>query len=131
MEVRCEHAQPPRSQGHQVLDLGVEFYNENCIDCAFRESSGELPNLKTVADEVTAREAEHRETEERLANERAQRLPERRDRRRAAMAGQDAVVRELAAQVDVLDRAEPLTGTLSAEERRAERHVVRTTTFSL
>ena len=89
MEVRCEHAQPPRTQGHQALDLAVQFYNENCVDCAFREGSGELPNLRTVADEVNAREAERRETEERLAAEREQRLRDRRDRRRAAMASQD------------------------------------------
>ena len=126
MEVRCEHAQPPRTQGHQALDLAVEFYNENCVDCVHREGSGELPNLKTVAGEVAARETELRDAEERAASERAGRLNERRDRRQAAMAGQDAVARELAAQLDVLDRAEPRTGPPSAGERRAERHVVET-----
>jgi hypothetical protein len=126
MEVRCEHAHPPRTQGHQALDLAIEFYNENCIDCAYREGSGELPNLKTVADEAAARESDRREAEERRAAERAQRLQERREHRRAVMAGQDAVVRELAAQLDRLDRAEPRTGTPSTEERQAERHVVET-----
>jgi hypothetical protein len=126
MEVRCEHAQPPRTQGHQALDLAIEFYRENCIECVYRDGSGELPNLKTVVDAVAAREAERRDVEERAAAERDQRLQERRDRRRAAMAGQDAVVRELAAELDVLDRAEPRTAQPSIEERRAERHVVET-----
>ena len=49
MEVRCEHAAPPRTQGHQALELAIEFYNENCVECPFREGTGELPNLATVA----------------------------------------------------------------------------------
>ena|SRR5579864_1549873 len=28
MEVRCEHAAPPRSQGHHALELAIEFYPE-------------------------------------------------------------------------------------------------------
>src|ERR1700691_4999258 len=63
MEVRCEHAQPPQTQGHQALAPAVEFYNQNCIGCAYREGSGELPNLKTVADDAAARESERREAE--------------------------------------------------------------------
>lgn len=43
MEVRCEHAQPPRTQGHQALDLAVEFYSENCIECVYRDGTGSFP----------------------------------------------------------------------------------------
>ncbi len=30
LEVRCEHAPPPRAQGHQALELALDFYYANC-----------------------------------------------------------------------------------------------------
>src|SRR3954449_3740044 len=49
LEVRCEHAPPPRTQGHGARDLAIEFYEQNCPECPFRDGTGGLPNLATVA----------------------------------------------------------------------------------
>src|ERR1700676_4135616 len=57
LEGRCEHAAPPRSQGHHGLGLAIEFYNENCVDCPYRTGTGELPNLATEAADRAASEA--------------------------------------------------------------------------
>src|SRR5579883_2384149 len=62
LEIRCEHAPPPRQLGHDALNLAIDFYDANCRGCAFRDGSGELPNLATLAAErqreVDARAAE-------------------------------------------------------------------------
>src|SRR6201995_734208 len=47
LEVRCEHAAPPRTQEHQALEIAIEFYEANCTACPYREATGELPNLAT------------------------------------------------------------------------------------
>ena len=49
LEVRCEHASPSGSQAHQAMELAIEFYNENCVECPYPDGTGELPNLATVA----------------------------------------------------------------------------------
>jgi hypothetical protein len=126
MEVRCEHAAPPRSQGPQALELAVEFYNENCVECPFREGTGELPNLATVAADRAAEEAERQAEEQRRAEERSRRHREREDRRRQAMGGEDRVVRDLSEHLDRLDRAEPRTAGLTPDQQRSARHVVET-----
>jgi len=40
LEVRCEHAPPPRTQGHGALELAIEFYQANCVGCPHRAPSG-------------------------------------------------------------------------------------------
>jgi hypothetical protein len=124
MEVRCEYATPPHTQGHQALDLAIEFYMENCTECPYRDGTGELPNLATEAANRAAREVELKVEEQRRADERAARYRDRRERRQQAMIAEDLVARELARHLDHLDRAEPRTGPLSVEERRAERHII-------
>ena len=39
LEVRCEHAPPPRVQGHQALELAIDFYEANCIGCPYRDGT--------------------------------------------------------------------------------------------
>jgi hypothetical protein len=125
LEVRCEHAPPPRTQGHQALDLAIEFYQANCIGCPFRApTTGELPNLATVAGERAAAEAARKAVAQRAADERARRYRERRERRRQLLAGEGHVVRDLAEAVDRIDRAEPWTGPPTPEEARAARQVI-------
>ena len=126
MEVRCEHATPSGRQAHQALDLAIEFYNENCVECPYREGTGELPNLATVATQRAEEEGERRAEAERRAAERARRHDERERRRRDAVATESDVVRELARHVDRLDRAEPRTGPMSVEEQQSARHVIET-----
>jgi hypothetical protein len=116
MEVRCEHAAPSGREAHQAMDLAIDFYNENCVGCPYRDGTGELPNLATVATQRVEEEREGRAEAERRAAERARRHDERERRRRDAVATESEVVRELAKQVDYLDRSEPRTGPMSAEE---------------
>jgi hypothetical protein len=124
LEVRCEHAPPPLTQGHQALELAIEFYEANCTGCPYREGTGELPNLATVAGERAAEEAARRAADEQAAEQRAWRHQERSKRRRVALAGQGHVVRDLGAALDRIDRADPRTEPLGSEEERAAREVV-------
>ncbi len=126
MEVRCEHAAPPRSQGHQALELAIEFYNENCVNCPYREGTGELPNLATEAADRAASEAKRQTEAQQRADERARRHRDREERRRHAVAGEDIVVRELVGHLDLLDRAEPRTDPMSPKEQRSARQVIET-----
>ncbi len=126
MEVRCEHAAPPRSQGHQALELAIEFYNENCVDCPYRKGTGELPNLATEAADHAASEAKRQTEEQQRADARARRHRDREERRRYAVAGEDLVVRELAGHLDLLDRSEPRTEPMSPQEQRSARQVIET-----
>lgn len=124
LEVRCEHAPPPRTQGHQALELAIEFYEANCTACPYREGTGELPNLATVAGERAAEEAASRTAAQQAADERARRHRERRVRRHQLLAGEGHVVRDLGDAIDRIDRAEPRTGPATSEEERAARHVL-------
>lgn len=124
-EVRCEHAPPPRTQGHRVLELALEFYWDNCVGCDFREPSGGLPNLASVATTRAAQEDARRREVERAAADRARRHVDRREARRVALAGQGHVLRELGSWLEVLDRAEPRVGDLSREERAAADQILR------
>lgn len=126
LEVRCEHAPPPRIQGHRARDLAIEFYEENCQECAFREGTGELPNLATVAAEHAAKIETERAERQRLADERARRHLDRRERRRRALAGEGHVVRDLGDAVDRIDRAEPRSGPPGPDEERAARSILDT-----
>jgi hypothetical protein len=61
MEIRCEHAAPPRTQSYDAMALATEFYRENCIGCPHRDSTG-IPNLQTeVLNQDAAREQRRRE----------------------------------------------------------------------
>jgi hypothetical protein len=124
MEVRCEHAPPSGRQGHQALELAIEFYGESCVECPYRDGTGELPNLATVAGERTAEEAVRRADAEQRAADRARRHEARERRRRDSVATESEVVRELARHLDRVDRANPRTGPMSAEEQRSARHVI-------
>jgi len=124
LEVRCEHAPPPRTQGHRALELAIEFYEANCAGCPYRDGAGELPSLATVAGERAAEEAARKAAAHRAADERTRRHHERRERRRQLLAGEGHVVRDLADDLDRIDRAEPRTEPLSLDEARAARRVI-------
>ena len=126
MEVRCEHAAPSGRQAHQAMDLATEFYNENCVECPYRDGTGELPNLATVATQRAEEESERRAETERREAELGRRHNERKRRRRDAVATESDVVRELAKHVDRLDRTDPRTGPMSAEEQQSARYVIET-----
>ncbi|MGH3171790.1 MAG: hypothetical protein ACRDN0_38760, partial [Trebonia sp.] len=124
LEVRCEHAPPPRTQSHHALELALSFYEANCVGCPYRDGIGEPPSLATVAAQRAAELAEQRAAEQRAADERSRRHRERVQRRRHAVAGEGHVVRDLAAAMDCIDRADPRTELLTAEESRAARDVM-------
>jgi hypothetical protein len=124
LEVRCEHAPPPRTQSHQALELAIEFYGANCTACPYREGTGELPNLATVAGKRAATEAASRAAALQVADERARRHRERCVRRHQLLAGEGHVVRDLGEAIDCIDRAEPRTGPATFEEERAARHIL-------
>src|ERR1035438_10254494 len=96
LEVRCEHAPPPRTQGHQALELAIEFYRDNCTGCPHRDPTGELPSLATAAGERATAEAAQAEAARRAAEERDQRYRRRLERRHQLLAGEGYVVRDLA-----------------------------------
>lgn len=124
LEVRCEHAQSPRTQGHQALELAIEFYQDNCIACPHRDPTGELPSLATVAGERANAEAARKEAARRAAEERAQRYRLRLERRHQLLAGEGYVVRDLADAIDRIDRADPRTGAPATEEAQAARQIL-------
>lgn len=103
MEVRCEHAAPPRRQSHNAMELAVAFYRESCVGCPHRDGTGVVPNLTT---EVSKRDAEieqRRRQEQRRIEQLAARRAARHARRRLTVAGEGYVVRELAEVIDRLD----------------------------
>lgn len=124
LEVRCEHARPPLTQGHQALELAIDFYEANCTACPYRDGTGELPNLATVAGEHAAKEAASRAAAQHAADERARRHRERRVRRHQLLAGEGHVVWDLGEAIDRIDRAEPRTGPATSEEARATREIL-------
>ena len=124
LEVRCEHAPPPRRQGHQALELAIEFYRDNCTGCPHRDPTGELPSLATVAGERATAEAAQAEAARRAAEERDQRYRRRLERRHQLIAGEGYVVRDLADAIDRIDRADPRSGALAAEEAQAARQIL-------
>src|ERR1035441_1735299 len=62
LEVRCEHAPPPRTQSHQALELALSFYEANCVGCPHRNGTGLLPSLSTVAAQRAAELADRQAT---------------------------------------------------------------------
>ena len=124
LEVRCKHAPPPRPQGHQALELAIEFYQANCIGCPHREATGELPSLATVAGRHAAEDEARKAAARKAADERTQRHHQRRERRHQLLGGEGHVVRDLVEALDRIDRAEPQTGPPSQDEARAARQVL-------
>jgi hypothetical protein len=112
LEVRCEHAPPPRTQGHQALEEALSFYEANCVGCPHRDGTGELPSLSTIATQRAAELAERQAAEAQAAEERARRHRERVQRRRQAVAGEGHVVRDLTRRI-----VEPQAGTVNADLR--------------
>jgi hypothetical protein len=88
LEVRCEHAPPPRSQGSNALELAIGFYWENCPGCPHRDPSGLVPTLAAVAERRAAEEADRKAAADRAASERESRHGVRRERRRQLLAGE-------------------------------------------
>lgn len=44
-QIRCQYAPAPRHMQMSVMDLAVQFYEENCIGCPFRAPNGVLPTI--------------------------------------------------------------------------------------
>ena len=124
LEVRCEHAPPPRSQGHVALDLAIEFYEAHCTACPYRDGTGELPSLATLAGRRATKEAARKAAAQQAADERIRRHHERRRRRHQLLAGEGHVVRDLAGALDRIDRAEPRTEQPTPDEAQAARQVL-------
>ena len=124
LEVRCEHAPPPQTQGHNALELAIEFYQANCPDCPQRDPSGLVPTLAAVAQRRAAEEADRKVAADRAANERERRHRERRERRRQLLVGEGYVVRDLGDAVDRVDHAHPRSGPADAEDARAARQTL-------
>jgi hypothetical protein len=115
---------PPRTSGFVALDLAVEFYGANCVECPHRDGTGELPNLAIVvasrdaADEHCRQEAQRRETE------RAARHAGRRARRRQSVTREGYVVRDLADVLDRLDADRPRDRPPTDPETAAARELI-------
>jgi hypothetical protein len=124
VEVRCEYAPAPLAEGHQALELAIEFYRANCIGCPHRDPTGELPSLATVAGKRAAEEEARKAAARKAADERTQRHHQRRERRHQLLAGEGHVVRDLVEALDRIDRAEPRTGPPTPDEERAARQVL-------
>ena len=111
MEVRCEHAAPPRRQSHNAMELAVAFYRESCVGCPHRDGTGVVPNLTT---EVAKRDAEleqRQHHEQQRTEQLAARRAARHTRRRLTVAGDGYVVRELADVIDRLDADDRVEGS--------------------
>lgn len=105
--VRCEHApKPPDFAGAEFLPVALSFYKNNCVGCPQRIPV-DIPNLKTVADELEAREQEEARqrsvAEEQSRHERGAR---HREREQTVMS-EPAPSRDLIRLVNDLDEAEP------------------------
>lgn len=104
MEIRCTHAQPPRTQSPRALDLAVEFYDANCVECPHRKGTGELPNLSTEANLRATAEADRRMAAVRATEDLTRRREQRREKRAISVAGEGYVVRDLADLLNSLDK---------------------------
>ena len=123
LEIRCEHAPPPRTSGHRMRDLAIEFYRANCIGCPHRNPSGILRNLASIVAEEDREEARRQKAAEQAAQQRARRFEQRHARRRAMVAGQGYVVRDLAEWLDRLDGPGPRPGERAGMDREAIRQL--------
>ena len=111
MEVRCEHAAPPRRQSHNAMELAVAFYRESCVGM-----SAPRRHRRRAQFDDRSREARRRAratpTPRAAANEQlAARRAARHTRRRLTVAGEGYVVRELADVIDRLDADDRVEGS--------------------
>jgi hypothetical protein len=103
-QVHCDHAPAAQHMAMDALALAVQFYRANCVDCPFHSPTGPLPSLATEArawqqqEDAEAR-AQAAELRERLALWQA-----RRRRRRQAVALEGYPARDIAANLDLIDR---------------------------
>jgi hypothetical protein len=123
LEIRCEHAPPPRTSGHALRELAIEFYRANCVGCPHRNPSGILRNLAAVVAEEDREEARRQEAAEQAAQQRARRFEQRRERRRVMVAGQGHVARDLAEWLDRLDGPSPRPSEGAGMDREAARQL--------
>jgi hypothetical protein len=87
MEIRCEHAPPPRTQSYDAMALATEFYRENCIACPHRDGTG-FPNLKNEVEKQDAAHEQRRRKQEARQAALAARRAARFRRRRLAVASE-------------------------------------------
>ena len=52
--LRCQYATAPTSFGMVLKHNAVEFYERNCVGCAYHKPTGRTPNLRTWSDEIIA-----------------------------------------------------------------------------
>ncbi len=126
LEIRCEHAPAPKQLGHDALNLAVDFYDAHCRGCAFRDSSGELPNLATIAEDRRREVEAHAAEAARHARERTARYHARLKRRRQLVAGESYLIRDLAEWLDRIDVDKPRERELDASERETARLLLET-----
>jgi len=107
-EFKCPHAKRPTSGHMRAEAAALEFYDNNCVDCEYREPVA-LPNLLSL---VHAREEEQRKREKaRAAAEEARRVAfqARQARREAVIEHVDAAQEGLVKLIRALDE-DPDTG---------------------
>ncbi len=124
-QVRCQYAPAPRHMQMNVMDLAVQFYEENCVGCPFRAPNGVLP---TIAVEVENRRREAARRAGEAEGRRASILSaweDRRMRRRAAVGAEGFATRDVASDLDKIDY-HPDAESLVAEEiaRPARRRLI-------
>lgn len=101
-QVHCPYAHG-NTAGMNLDWIAVDFYEEHCIGCQYREPSGELPNLASVIEErnvaaAAAVELRRRELEE----DRAQ-WQRRSERRRGLVATADPAMAKAIEDIGLLD----------------------------
>jgi hypothetical protein len=114
---------PPRTSGHALAELAIDFYRANCVGCPHRDPSGLLPTLATLVADRAREEKARQEAADRAARERSRRHEIRRERRRALVAGESYVIRDLAQSLDRLDGPDPRREKPSDQEKLAARQV--------
>jgi len=105
-EMRCVHGEPITMISQDLMENAIRFYTRNCRECPFRDPQ-DVPNLKTVAEQVLAKRESDRE---RRAQEAEQAETERMARARARaerVASEPDAVRALIELLDGIDAEEP------------------------
>lgn len=117
-EIACDHAAFFGMSGVDIMVLAVEFYEQRCVGCQYRNPTGRLPTIVTEAERrKSEREAYHTiERERQLAVENARKL--RGEARDLALAGQSYTVRDLASHIDRVDRDAALTSDQDVADSR-------------
>lgn len=119
-EIRCSYAPFFGMSAVDLTSLAVEFYEQNCIGCAYRKPSGQLPTL--------ASEAERRRQERDEADSRALALKSaaheawaaRKARREVATQGAPYLVQDLANRIALMDTDPSLDANGEGDQESAE-----------